>query len=277
MAEDKKDVGCWIFHSGDPELIRFCDTITDIDSLYCILYVGECATDYSAEVKELLCLHGGSFLFVDPLLIRVYAHLQMNGCFIIVSDSFFKIDQTRIFFNYFAFNKMPKGVLNIGSIFGDQMKCLALIEEEYNHSDDSFRPHILKNLMVGLLMLYFPKYTLHLRSGHLLDYAVRFVDLLKMYGVRERKKSFYANQIGITEKTLADMLEIVFGQPFRKIIAYKILNEATKRLVFNNQSVKQVALELDYDVSGFNKIFTKWRGMRPIDLQQHYHHIIHQI
>lgn len=276
--EDTKGIGFRVFHSGDPELIRFCDTFTDIDSLYCILYIKECATDYSSELKELLHLYNGSILFVDPLLIRIYAHLQMNCRFIIVSEPSLKINQTKIFFKYFAFHKMPKGVLSIGGSFvEEQLKCIELLEEEYNRPCDKFQTIMLKNLTVSLLMLYFPKYTLHLKSGHLLDYAVQFVDLLKIYGFQEKKKSFYADKIGITEKSLAYMLETVFGKPFREIIIYQILNEATKQLVFDNQNVTQVALALDYDVSGFNKMFTKWRGVRPVDLQRRYHNIINQI
>lgn len=276
--EDKKDIEFWIFKSGDPELIRFCDTLTNINSLYCVLYIKECATDYSAETKELLHLYNETILFVDPLLIRIYAHLQMNCCFIILSELFLRLDQTRIFFKYFAFHKMPKGILSIsGNLVEEQLKCIELLKEEYNSPCDKFQPIILKNLMVGLLMLYLPKYTLHLRAGHLLDYAVQFVELLKVYGLREKKKSFYAAQISITEKLLTDMLQTVFGKTFREIIVYQILNEATKRLVFDNQSVMQIALDLDYDVSGFSKMFTKWRGMSPIDLQQRYHNIINQI
>jgi AraC-like DNA-binding protein len=275
--EDKKGFGFWVFASNDPELTRFCDTLTDIDSLYCIIYIKECGISYSPEIEELLHLYDGSILFVDPLLIRIYARLQINCRFIILSKLFFQINQTKIFFKYFAFHKMPKGVICVNNLVEEQIKCMEMIEEEYRRSGEKFQPVILKNLIVSILMLYFPKYTLHLRSGHLLDYAVRFVDLLETYGLQERKKDFYADKIGITEQSLAHMLQTVFGKPFKEIIVYQIVDEATKRLVFDNQNTAQIALDLDYDLSGFNKMFIKRRGMRPADLQQRYHDIINQI
>jgi AraC-like DNA-binding protein len=163
----------------------------------------------------------------------------------------------------------------MGEIGQQQQLCIDLINNEYCSPYDEFQPTALRNLAVNLTILSpLVNYEQRIRSGHLLNYALQFMELVSSYIFTEKRKSFYAGRLGISEKMLAEALPSVYRKTFRDILVDKLLIEAMRMLVFTDKSVSQIALELDSDVSGLNKLFVRHKGITPKELRISYRKII---
>lgn len=275
--EDKSGMEFWTFASDDPELIRFCTAHADSDSLYCILCVEECTGSYPAELMERLHLRNGVMLLIEPPMLPLYAHLQLKGRYIMLSEAFCATAQTKVLFKFIFFHRTPEGMIDGGNLTAEQRKCLTLLCEEYASPYDDLQPHILRNLVRNLLLFSDCMHAVYLTEGHLLGYALQLLDLLEIHLAQEKKKSFYAGKIGITETTLTHVLRVVFGKTFREIFVYQTLLYAVKMLLTSDKSITQIAHEFDYDISDFNKLFIKWKGIRPKDMREHFRNIVNQV
>jgi AraC-like DNA-binding protein len=275
---NKDNMEFWIFSLDDPDLYKFQASQAKNTSLYSAIYIQKCTWDFSAETKEILHLRNDCILLIDNYLIPIYYHLSLKGFAIILTEAFCEQDEIKVLLKLISLQKSPEGIVDLGAFNEEQKKCIDLIYQEYHGTDDSLRAPILRSLMLNLLLLSSPgNYSVSLKSGHLLNYALQFVDLVDQYAFQEKKKAFYANKIGITEQMLAHALQSIYHKTFREMIIYRILIEAIRLLVFTDKSITQIAHELNYDASDFNKLFLKWKGMHPKDLRISYRKLINYV
>jgi AraC-like DNA-binding protein len=261
----------WIFSLDDPELHSFYAANTDNASLYYLLYIEKCLIEFAPDKKKVMHLQDNCILLLDHYLVPVFYHLPLKAYLIVLAETFYKLDITKALLKFVFFHNKPEGIRSLGTTSPAQKKCIDLILEEYHKEHDDYQATVLRSLMVNLLLLS-PEvdYFNPLKSGHLINYALQFMDLINIYAFQEKQKSFYAEKIGITEKTLTQALQEVFNKTFREILIYKTLIDAMKILVFTDKSITQIAHELNYDASGFNKLFLKWKGLSPKDLRINY-------
>jgi len=267
----------WIFSLDDPNLYRFYNTQADNVSLYYILYIEEANIDLSAEAKEVLHLRNETILLIDRYLLPIYNRMPLKGYLILLTEEFCEMDAIKALLKLVFFHNTPEGITDLGTVTEDQKKCLSLIYEEYNNTADNLRALILKTLTVNLLLSSTINFSPQLKSGHLLNYALQCMDLVNKHATHERNKSFYVNELGTTEKILTEALQVIFKKTFKELLIYRTVIEALQLLVFTNKSVSQIAHELNYDASGFNKLFLKWKGMAPKNIRTNYRKIIHDI
>jgi AraC-like DNA-binding protein len=276
--KDKKNMEFWMFSLDDPELHQFYATQADNASLYCAVYIHECTGNYPPEVKKVLHLRDEAVLLLDPYLIPIFLHLSLNGYILFQTEAFCETNQTKALLKFVFCHNAPEGITDLGCFDDDEKKCLELIYQEYSREYDDFQPVVLRNLIrIMLLLSKRITYTVRLKSGHLLNRALQFMDLVHQYAFQEKKKSFYTSKIGITEKMLSQVLRATFDRTFKEILMYKTIIEAMRMLVFSDKSITQIADELNYDVSDFNKLFMKWKGMSPKDLRVNYRNVIKRI
>jgi len=272
MALDEKNsVDFWIFSLDDPELYHFYTAQAKNTSLYYTLYIEECLKDFSPEKRKVMHLQNKCILLIDYYLVPLYCQIPLKGYLIALTEASCELDVHKALLKLLFFHHTPEGMRDLGSVNEAQEKCIDLIYEEYHKAPDDLQMPIIRSLMVNLYLLSSAiNYEKPMKAGHLLNYALQFMDLMNEYAFREKKKSFYAEKIGITESALTQALQVIFNRTFRELLIYKTLVEAMKKLVFYNKSVTQIAHELNYDASGFNKLFLKWKGMSPKDLRINY-------
>lgn len=269
---------CWIFPLDSLDLYRFYSAHTDDASLYYALYIEKCMQDLSAGTKEALYLRDDSVLLVDSYLIPIYCRLHLKGYVIIIADAFFRLNEHKALLKLSFSHVRPEGIIDMGYLNEDQKKCMDLLYLEYCSRHDDMQAPALRNLLVNMVLLSSTvNYEGQLKSGHLLNHALQFMGLVDSYAVREKKISFYAGRIGITEKALRKSLQFIYNKTFREILSSRILIEAMKLLVFSNRSITRIAHELDYDVSDFIRFFSHGKGMHPKDLRTSYRRIINEI
>ena len=278
MVIEKNSPEFWIFSIDDPELRHFYTARANDTSFYYILYIEECLEDFYPEQRKVLHLQNKCLLLIDNYLVPIYSQLPLKGHLIVVTEAICELDIHKALLKLFFFPKTPEGIRNLGAISEAQEACINFIYEEYQKKPDDFQYPIMRNLMISLFVLSpAVNYDKPMKAGHLLNYALQFMDLANEYAFREKKKSFYAEKLSITEKTLSQALQVIFNRTFREILICKTLIEAMRMLVFTDKSVNQIAHELYYDPSGFNKLFLKWKGMYPNDLRVNYRKLVEHV
>jgi AraC-like DNA-binding protein len=91
----------------------------------------------------------------------------------------------------------------------------------------------------------------------------QFKILLDMHYRKQKQVGFYAKELGISEKKLAEAVSSVYGISVKKYINEKILTEAIRLLENTTLSQGEIALELGFDFTYFIKFFRKHTGMTP--------------
>jgi len=276
--EDSNSMNFWIFSLDDPELYHFYTAQAGNTSLYYALCVDECLQDFSPLTKEVMHLRNNCLLLVDHYLVPVFCQMPLTGYLIALTETFCELDEVKALLKLIFFHNTPEGVIDLGLISEEQRKCINLLYDEFHNAHDDLQVAVLRNLVLNLLLLS-PARNLNkpLKSGHLLSYALQFMSLLNQYAFQEKKKDFYAEKIGITEKTLTHALKVIYNRTFREILIYKTLIEAMQILVFTDKNVAQIAHELNYDASGFSKLLLKWKKMYPKDLRIEYRKLANHV
>ncbi len=275
---DKDEMGFRIFSLDGQDLYRFYSAHKGDISLYYALYIEKCTRDLSDETKDVLHIRDGSVLLVDPYLIPVYCRLYLKGYAIIISETFFTLNEHKALLKLSFSHVRPEGIIDMGCPDWEQVKGMDLLYREYCSPYDDMQVPALRNLLANMALLSpTVNYEGQFKSGHLLDCALQFMDLVDGCAVKERKISFYAGKIGITEKTLRKSLQFIYNKSFKEIWASRILIEATEMLVFSDKSITRIAHELDYDTSDFIRFFSLRKGMHPKDLRINYRKIINEI
>jgi AraC-like DNA-binding protein len=274
---NKNNIGFRFFLLDDPELYRFYSEQMNNNSLYYALYIEKPTREVSSETKEVLHLRENAILLVDSYLIPIFYRLRLEGCAIIILEPFCSLRDRALLKSSF-FHNQPEGIIDMGCVNTYQKKCINVLYTEFYSRYDELQVSVLRNLLVNIALLSpTVDYEGQFKFGHLLNYALQLVDLVDNYAFSEKKKKFYINKIGVTEKTLDKSLQCIYRKTFREILANRIMIEAMKLLVFSDKTITRIAYELGYDVSNFIKFFFQRKGIHPKDLRTNYRRIITEI
>jgi AraC-like DNA-binding protein len=275
---NKSDMEFWIFPLNSRDLYQFYSVHKDDSSLHYALYIRKCAQNISGEIGKVLRLRNDSVLLIDSYLVPLFYRLNLSGYAIIIAEAFCVSNEHKALLKLSFSHVLPEGIIDIGYLGAEQKKCMDLIYLEYCSRYDVQQAWILRNLLANVVILSpTVNYEGQFKSGHLSNYALQFMDLIDEYAFKEKKINFYAEQIGITEKTLREALRFIYYRTFKEILTSHILVEAIRLLVFSNKNITQIANELGYDVSNFVKFFSQQKGMHPKDLRINYRKIINEI
>ncbi len=97
-----------------------------------------------------------------------------------------------------------------------------------------------------------------------IEYFSHFLQLLAEHSTRERTVKFYADKLCITPKYLTTLVTQISGQSVSKWIRGAVLQEAVHRLLYSNDSVQQIAYDLNFpNQSFFGKFFKAYMGCAP--------------
>lgn len=101
-------------------------------------------------------------------------------------------------------------------------------------------------------------------AKHSDEMVSRFQSLVAAHGKQERALSFYAGQIGCTERTLNRRVRAALDISPIQYIHERLAAEATRLLRFTNGSCADVADELGFaDPSYFSRFYLRMTGERP--------------
>lgn len=103
------------------------------------------------------------------------------------------------------------------------------------------------------------------KKSHILS---EFKSLLAKHFIEERKVSFYAEKLNLTPKYFSTLIKEASGKTAGAWINEMLLLEAKVRLKNKDQSVAQIAYNLNFsDPSHFGKFFKKHTGVSPMEFR----------
>jgi len=259
----------WMFSFDDPKLINFCEKCSEEEQqLYCIMYIQNVPEYIPDYVRESMRLHNDTVLMVESFLMPLYVRLNLSGYIIVISENFCALDEYKALLKLTLFHSSQRGVVVMDSMSQEIKHYFEMCYEEYKSQYDDLQPTVLRNLCVNMKLVSSElDYEKHLKAGHLLSDALKFVSLLSCHVAKERKKAFYANQMAITDKALDKTVKSIFNKKFRDIVVYQIISNSIKKLMFTDMTITKIAHGLGFDVSDFNQTFRKRTGMLPSELR----------
>lgn len=147
---------------------------------------------------------------------------------------------------------------------GDIEVLFELLERQASSPDDLSKimtEGLLKALISKMLILVHPSLS-HADKGLYL-YA-RYLDLLNRQNKIQRKVSYYAGQLSTTPQNLNAACRKAAGQTAGELITGHILGEAKRLLLYTEDTVSQIAYQLEFtDPSYFVKYFKKHLNITP--------------
>ncbi len=91
-----------------------------------------------------------------------------------------------------------------------------------------------------------------------------FCMLLDKYYYKEKKSSFYAAKIGITEKRLNQILREKMNKTITQLLHARLVLEATRKISAGEFTIKEISYLLNFeDPSYFSRFFKKQTGCSP--------------
>ncbi|GGG44363.1 helix-turn-helix domain-containing protein [Bizionia arctica] len=96
-----------------------------------------------------------------------------------------------------------------------------------------------------------------------------FQELLELHFHKERNSSFYANKLSMSLSSFSKKIKIQFGKTPTQIIQERVILEAKKLLHLTFKTVKEVAIELNFDDEFyFSRYFKKEVGLSPTHFRE---------
>lgn len=126
--------------------------------------------------------------------------------------------------------------------------------------------------MLGLLFkekrigVYVPQYVegTNSRMPRKEELFKRFIELLSVHYLRERRVAFYASKLCVCTKYLTSVVQMASGKSPAAWINEKVIGEIKHRLSHSQASIKEIAYALNFnDVSFFGKYFRQRTGVTP--------------
>lgn len=149
---------------------------------------------------------------------------------------------------------------------------LAIIKKEFEHKDETQR-EMLKTLLKGFIIkctrLARAQFSSHLIDTQQLDTVRRYSALVEKHFRSLHKVGDYANMMHKSAKTLANVFKALGEKTPLQIIHEKIVLEAKKRLLYTDQSVKEIAFSLGFsEPTQFSRLFKSNTQTAPADFRK---------
>lgn len=87
---------------------------------------------------------------------------------------------------------------------------------------------------------------------------------------KTRNIEWYAEQLGFSHTHLSSVVKRATGKTCSELIANMVINDTKSRLKLTNQTIQQIADDLNFaDMSFFCKYFKRYTGMTPMQWRNH--------
>ncbi|RYL27551.1 4-hydroxyphenylacetate catabolism regulatory protein HpaA [Acinetobacter piscicola] len=148
------------------------------------------------------------------------------------------------------------------------------IEIEFKHNKSN-RLAALKSL-VSLIFIQIMRFNdvttpqLNNNNGDL-KFFRQFNQLVENHFNEHWSLQQYAEKLAITETRLNDICRRIANISSKKLIFYRLMQEAKRLLIFSDSSINSICYELGFkDPAYFSRFFIRHAGMPPSDYRQHH-------
>lgn len=257
---------------------NFKDTLTSIHrtGFYHIIWFQQGNPVHWVDFNPIK-IKANSLLFLSKDTVQRFDHtIRFSGKAILFTDNFFSLteEHTRFLHNSPLFNNLLSiSQIKLKKKSTQFVSLLQQMTEELQHTKDNAQADILRNLLHNFLLLAERErqeqgFT-NIKKGADLDYVMLFKDLLEVSYKKQKKVTYYARQIIVTEKRLNQATSKVLGKSPKELIDNRVLLEAKRILAHTNESVKEIAYHLGFEEpTNFIKYFRKHTTLTPTEFRE---------
>lgn len=102
-----------------------------------------------------------------------------------------------------------------------------------------------------------------------IDYVNRFRVLLQRNFKKEKKVTFYANQLFITPRRLSDMTDVILKKTAKQVIIEKVVSESVRMLKHSSKTIAEISYDLGFsDEANFSNFIKKHTQKTPRELRE---------
>lgn len=201
-----------------------------------------------------------------------------DGKVILFTDSFFcqhesdrEFLRSTVLFNDWL--SIPK--LQVADQHEPFSALLSQMETELSKGNDAFQAEILRNLLRNFLLHAERERrnqnVTEVRKGADHDHLLQFKELVESQFLEQKKVSYYARQMHITEKRLNGATSRILGKSPKQFIDDRVVLEAKRLLAHTTKNVKEIGFELGFEEpTNFIKYFKRHYGGTPLDCRERY-------
>lgn len=178
--------------------------------------------------------------------------LQMEG-------EKFPLDVFRLFVSHYD---DPKNTVS-SNVFNNILDLTAMMYKEFVSEKVSF--DILSSLLKIIFILLIRERELAATVPNKnIERIHNFLKLVHDYSFEEKRVSFYADKLTISNKRLNQVLQSLTNKSASYFIQEHLILEAKKRLIVGKFTVNEIAYKLGFeDRAYFSRFFKKWVGISP--------------
>lgn len=246
-------------------------------SFYLLLLITENTGDYNLNFKNYSLKKGTLFTLRKDNIHKFYKS-DAKGVLLLFTENFIvnHSNELEASNTFLLFNEMlasPK--LQLTEVeYKEISSLIKLIRKEYFGVRDNYSPNIVRNFIQIIITKLFrikSKDNTVFDNNKYLSMFLELQELVEKNCFKHKKVSFYANQMGVTSKTLRNVTQSVI-QKSAKALINDIVIIQSKRLIINSQdSISEIAYQVGFDEpTNFFKYFKKNTGVSPIQFRETY-------
>jgi AraC family transcriptional activator of pobA len=249
-------------------------TLTHRANFYHIIWFEEGNPTHMVDFKSVK-VHSNSFLFLNKNMVhRFDAEVPFKGRQIIFTENFYCKNESDI--KFLHSNALFNNVFETSPIkLNDDNVLLNIwqqLEKEFHTANDRFQSAMLQTLLHTFLLYAERQFHKDENCPAIIDaqmeHIISFKTLLNAHFKEEKKVSFYAQSMALTEKKLNIATSQVLGKTPKEVIDDRIMLEAKRLLAHTNISVKEICYALGYEEpTNFIKYFKKNLGITPAEFR----------
>ena len=158
------------------------------------------------------------------------------------------------------------------SKFGELKMLIDKMAVEYQ-SQNKFSDIIIKSYLQLILAICSQEKVTQLANDIIIQSfengIMRFQPLLENHFLYERSPSFYANELSMSLSSFSKKVKQQFGKTPTQLIQERVVLEAKKLLHLTNNSVKEIATQLNFDDEYyFSRYFKREVGIAPTQFRE---------
>lgn len=144
--------------------------------------------------------------------------------------------------------------------------------KKYKNTDETYRDDLMKLLLNAFVIELINIYKRNINSAispkasdsRKDQMFNRFILLVSEHHTKERKVSFYANQMCITDKHLGQVIKKASGRLAASWISYMLILSIKSSLHYSQKSIAQISEDFNFpNPSFFNQFFKKHTNLTP--------------
>lgn len=186
-----------------------------------------------------------------------------KGCVIIIKEEFLEktLDKyiNNLLSEFYSREKIqiPKDDSSVSALFN-----VLFLEMQQPHVQREVVEGALKALLT-IIIRYSEQNT---SNNENVDKISPFMDLL--LETHKNSVTFYVNALNTTFHSLNELCKAKYNKTASQVIAFEIIKEIKRRLLYTDKSVSEIAFNLEFnDVSHFVKYFKRHTGITPLQFK----------